>query len=273
MDGSWSWVKWNYPYPETTGSPFYSEFKDNCTLPVKLEPGKAYVIRVNAEPYMSFIGADGLKAQPFVLVFATTDASGKPTPIPQEMLDFAKKINSAKPDKPYTQEFYAEITPDGVLNFKGTFTQKNSGSTALTTISFANSDFVKVTSMQDEKGKSLKFTTTRTGSIYRYDVTLNEPVAPGETFSYTDIGTMTGQVKPVAGEKDTYSFQMVHSPGVREPTLRIETYLLPEGAELITTNPDDMNRVKMNGRIELRHKELIPIGGNIVTQFQYKLEK
>ena len=49
--------------------------------------------------------------------------------------------------------------------------------------------------------------------------------------------------------------------------------LLPEGAELITTNPDDMNRVKMNGRIELRHKELIPIGGNIVTQFQYKLEK
>jgi hypothetical protein len=270
-DKSWSWVKWNYPYPETTGQPSYDNTKTIFSLSVKLEPGKAYLIRINAGQYSSFMSADGVKAQPFVFVFATLDANGKPTPIPQEMLDFAKQINSAVPEKPFTQEFNADITPDGVLKFKGTTIQKNSGSSTMTSLSFVNSDFVNVTAMQDDKGRPLKFTTSHNGNIFRYNVTLNEPVKPGEIFTYSTEGTMTGMVKPVAGKEDMFSIQMIHSPAAGQATLRIETYLLPKDSELISTNPTDMKHKEKDGRIELRNEKIIPVGGNIITEFQYKL--
>ncbi len=206
-----------------------------------------------------------------MFVFSTMDSSGKPTLIPDEMIAFAKQINSASPEKTYTQEFSAEITPDGVLKFKGTIIQKNSGSSDMTTLSFINSDFVNITAMQDEKGQPLKFTTNHDGNIFRYSVTLNEPVKAGDTFTYSSEGTMDGMILPVLGNKNTYMFRMSHSPATDKTTLRIETYLLPEGAELISMNPKDMTRTEKDGRIELRHEELIPVGGNIVTEFQYKL--
>ncbi len=273
MDKSWSWVKWNYTFPEITGQISYDKTKTICTLPVKLEPGKAYLLRINAGQYSSFMTADGVKAQPFVFVFSTLDSSGKPITIPDEMIAFAKEINSAPPDKTYTQEFSAEITPDNILKFKGTIIQKNSGDSDMTTHSFVNSDNVNITEMQDEKGQPLKFITTHNGNMFRYYVTLNEPVMAGDTFTYSTEGTMAGMIKSVIGNKDTYMFRMSHSPAIDRLTMRIETYLLPKGAELISMNPEDMKRTEKDGQIELRHEELIPIGGNIVTQFQYKLEK
>lgn len=93
IKGNFSWVKWNYTFPETTGKPFYDSNGTTCTLPVKLAPGTAYLVRINAKPYDSFMNLEGIKAQPFVLVFTTKDINGKPTPIPQEMLTFAKSIN------------------------------------------------------------------------------------------------------------------------------------------------------------------------------------
>lgn len=273
MDKSWSWVKWNYTFPEITGQISYDKTKTTCTLPVKLEPGKAYLLRVNAGQYSSFMSSDGVKAQPFVFVFSTLDSSGKPTPIPEEMLNFAKQINSAAPEKTYTQEFSAEITPDGVLKFKGTIIQKNNSGSKMTTHSFVNSDNVNLTAMHDEKGQPLKFTANHNGNIFRYHVTLNEPVKAGEIFTYSTEGTMDGMILPVIGNQNTYIFRMSHSPATDKTTMRIETYLLPKGAELISMNPKDMTRTEKDGRIELRHEQLIPIGGNIVTQFQYKLEK
>ena len=270
-DKSWSWVRWNYTFPEITGEISYDKTKTTCTLPVKLEPGKAYLLRINAGQYSSFMTADGVKAQPFVFVFSTLDASGKPTPIPDEMLDFAKQVNSAAPEKIYTQEFSADITPDGVLKFKGTIIQKNSGSSDLSNFSFVNSDNVNVTAIQDDKARPLKFTTTRNGNKFRYFVTLNEPVKAGDIFTYSTEGTISGMIRPVAGKENTFSLSITHSPAIGLPTMRIETYLLPKGAVLMALA--NAKYSEKDGRIELRHEELIPVGGSITTAFQYKLEK
>jgi len=271
VDGGWSWVKWNYPFPETAGLPYYEATKTTCTLPVKLEAGKAYFIRINDESYTNFKSADGVLAQPYVLVFATKDENGNATEIPKEMLAKAKEINAIKPARPYTQQLYAEISPDGILNFKNSITMKNDSSSAVNTTNFINSDFVNITAMHDDKGRLLKFTSTHMGNIYRYNVTFNEPILPDETIVYSSEGTMSGLVKPVPNAENTFWYQMVHSPSAGQPTLRIETFLLPEGAELISTRPADMKRSDKNGRIELHLEKMIPIGGNIVTQFQYKL--
>jgi tetratricopeptide (TPR) repeat protein len=270
-DGSWAWVQWNYRYPETVGKPYYDAAKTTCTLPVKLEPGKAYFVRINAAPYTSFRSANGVSAQPYVLVFATKDKDGNPTPIPGDMLGTAKAINSVKPKGPYTQELFADIRPDGTFNFKSTIQRQNESGEAINTTSFVNSDFVKVTAMHDNKGRPIEFTTVREGSTWRYHATLNEPVRPGEMMVYSNEGTMTGLVKPVAGEKDTFQCHMRHHPSTGRPTLRIETHLLPEGAELISTTPPDMQRRTMDGRTELHVEELIPAGGSITTAFKYRL--
>ena len=94
MDRSWSWVRHNYPFPQGSGQASYDNTKTTCTLSVKMEPGKAYLVMINSDKYTNFISADGTKAQPFALVFSTLDKNGKPTPIPEEMLNFAKQVNS-----------------------------------------------------------------------------------------------------------------------------------------------------------------------------------
>jgi hypothetical protein len=88
---------------------------------------------------------------------------------------------------------------------------------------------------------------------------------------YTSEGTMKGLIKPVAGSEGVFQYYMRHSPAAGEPTQRIETYLLPAGAELISTTPEDMERRTKDGRIELHVEKMIPIGGSITTSFRYRM--
>ncbi len=147
-DKSWAWVRWDAPYPETTGSPSYDTEKRTCTLPVKLEPGKAYLVAFNIEPYIGFVNAAGEPARPYVLVFATKDKDGKPTPIPKELLAKAKSVNdkvreeSSQPGKrsgeagkiPYTQITYDDVRPDGTIFFKNTIREINRSGKEITTV-------------------------------------------------------------------------------------------------------------------------------------------
>ena len=134
-DKSWAWVQLDAPYPETTGKPYYDEEKKTCTLPVKLEPGKAYLVAFNVEPYIGFVNLAGSPVKPYILVFATKDKDGKPTPIPEDLITKAKSINesaqktSSGPEGKesrtesagfYTQIIYDDIRPDGTIFFKNT---------------------------------------------------------------------------------------------------------------------------------------------------------
>jgi RNA polymerase sigma-70 factor (ECF subfamily) len=58
-------------FPQTTGKPKYLGDKRTCVLPVKLEPGKTYVIALNKPPYDSFMDKEKRKALQYLLVFET----------------------------------------------------------------------------------------------------------------------------------------------------------------------------------------------------------
>ena len=88
---------------------------------------------------------------------------------------------------------------------------------------------------------------------------------------YVSEGTMDGLVKPVSGSEGTFQYYMKHWPAAGQPTRRVETYLLPAGAELISTIPEDMERRTKDGRIELHVEKMIPSDGSITTSFQYRL--
>ncbi len=171
----------------------------------------------------------------------------------------------------YTQKFFADVGSDGTLNFETTVRMVNESSSPVESRSFINSDFVKVTAMQDSMGQPIKFTTVHEGNHWRYHVTFNKPVAPGGMIVYSHEGTMTGLIKSVPDEKDTFQYYMRHHPNSGRATLRIETYLLPESAELLSTTPADMQRREKDGRIELYVKETIPTGGSITTAFKYRI--
>jgi RNA polymerase sigma-70 factor (ECF subfamily) len=71
-DGNWAFARVNpESYPQTTGRPRYLEDKRTCVLPVKLEPGKGYVIWLNRPPYDSFMDTGKRKAVSYLLTFET----------------------------------------------------------------------------------------------------------------------------------------------------------------------------------------------------------
>jgi hypothetical protein len=97
LDGGWSWTGGGETYPEITARPGYDEARRTCTLPVKLEPGKAYWVGINSPSHKNFKAADGTPAPWYVIVFATQDDRGKPTSIPGDMLERASKLNAGMP--------------------------------------------------------------------------------------------------------------------------------------------------------------------------------
>ena len=99
LDQSWSWTGSGETYPQTPGRPYYDSSRTICTLPVKLEAGKVYWVGINSPSYRNFKSADGAAAKRYVILFATRGADGKPTPIPQDLLDKAKRINEAPEEK------------------------------------------------------------------------------------------------------------------------------------------------------------------------------
>lgn len=58
-------------YPETAGKIHYLEDKRTCVMPVKLQPGKTYVIWINRGQFNSFRDTDNHPSVPYLLVFET----------------------------------------------------------------------------------------------------------------------------------------------------------------------------------------------------------
>jgi Bacterial Ig-like domain len=71
---SWSWGQIsNDTMPQTTGEPHYLADGKTCVLPVKLEPGKTYVLQLNSltGKFANFKDRQQQAAVPYLLVFQT----------------------------------------------------------------------------------------------------------------------------------------------------------------------------------------------------------
>lgn len=68
----WSWVMASEAtFPKTQGKSHYLADKRTCVLPVKLDPGKTYVIWINSEAHNAFRDLGNRPAVPYLLVFQT----------------------------------------------------------------------------------------------------------------------------------------------------------------------------------------------------------
>jgi RNA polymerase sigma factor (sigma-70 family) len=72
MDKSWSWSQISEEtFPKDAGKVHYEKDRRTCVFPVKLEPGKTYVLWLNSESFHNFQDAEGHSAVPYLLVFET----------------------------------------------------------------------------------------------------------------------------------------------------------------------------------------------------------
>jgi RNA polymerase sigma-70 factor (ECF subfamily) len=68
---NYSWIGGGETYPETTGEPRWKADGRTCVLPVKLAPGKTYILWLNSPQYGNFRDAKGQSAIPYLIVFET----------------------------------------------------------------------------------------------------------------------------------------------------------------------------------------------------------
>jgi RNA polymerase sigma-70 factor (ECF subfamily) len=73
IDGNWSVCQTSKEtMPESgEGKMHYLPDKRTCVMPVKLEPGKTYVLWLNRGQYMAFRDTQGNSSVPYLLVFET----------------------------------------------------------------------------------------------------------------------------------------------------------------------------------------------------------
>jgi RNA polymerase sigma-70 factor (ECF subfamily) len=72
-EGGYSWVQVSKEsFPKVDGEVKYEKDKRTCVLPVKLEPGKTYVLWINTSKFENLKDSAGRSAVPYLLVFETT---------------------------------------------------------------------------------------------------------------------------------------------------------------------------------------------------------
>jgi RNA polymerase sigma-70 factor (ECF subfamily) len=72
VDKSWSWSQISDDtFPKMNGKPHYDADKRTCVLPVKLEPGKTYVVWLNPQKFQGFRDLEHHPAVFYPLVFQT----------------------------------------------------------------------------------------------------------------------------------------------------------------------------------------------------------
>jgi hypothetical protein len=71
MEASWSWVTEGHSFPETTGQAYFEPDGRTAALPVRLAPGRTYVLWLNSAQYRLFRDLAGVPAEPLRWQFST----------------------------------------------------------------------------------------------------------------------------------------------------------------------------------------------------------
>ena len=74
MEGSWAWVTEGDSFPEMAGEASFDPDARTAVLPVKLQPGRTYVVWVNSQQYPLFRDVAGHPADPLRWTFTTAPA-------------------------------------------------------------------------------------------------------------------------------------------------------------------------------------------------------
>jgi hypothetical protein len=121
----------------------------------------------------------------------------------------------------------------------------------------------------DSFGEPLSATAKPVNDLHRYEVCLNKPVYPGETYSYVSLAEC-----PNAAQRDgdvwTYSSDQTYSYGTNE---YIEMVKLPEGAEIVSATPWPVAMFTLAGQPTVRFEATRGRDAPFRYSLQYRLPR
>lgn len=164
---------------------------------------------------------------------------------------------------PISKDVTINLQADGSVTFEGTIEETNATRMTLLTDE-DNSGSEKLTRITDDSGKPMKFSKRAGG----YHITLNQPVPPGGTVSYTVEGEVEGFIRPDAEGVCQVGF--ASEDGNISDMHCVEVWRLPPGATLL--KEDQGLEANTNaGQVELRIDQIVPPNGWLKLAFKYRL--
>jgi len=164
----------------------------------------------------------------------------------------------------------ADMEANGAVHGVATVVETNSTDQTILTDRIDNEEG-NIIRLTDESGQTMKYARQGRG----YLVTLNKPVPPGGTISYTleeelaaGILESDGVIKAIA--PDIREFRMASIPGNNFNMRYVEVWRLPAGAVLLG-KPGGMEATTNAGQIELRFDGVISSKGEVAFNFRYRL--
>ena len=176
------------------------------------------------------------------------------------------------PLSPIMKNLTAIIESDGTIHFRGTVEQINSSSQTVRTDRITDAS-ENITRMTDESGQPVEFV-KQAGRGYL--ITLNKPLPPGGTVSYTvdeapisvSVLESEGVLKPVGAAE--YEIDWASRDGNDSDMHYVIVWRLPAGTTLLEKDPS-INETTSDGQIELRFDKIIPPNGWVRYSFRYRL--
>lgn len=256
----WSWCQINQQtFPETTGKSKYIDAR-TCVLPVKVAPGRSYLILINLSSYEGFQNVEQIPAREYAIVFATKDENGNPTEIPVDLFTRAEDINTrnALPD-PVLDIVPASVRSYIANKFYETYEKaQEKGLSTNSHVKIIDQDLNRHFGMiqiyknktdkvidheiamgsndspemyvYDEKGVRQKIRThKKPGSNYRYFWTPSEPVEPGEARML--LYSTPSNTKLYFNVDGKYSLRMQNQYG--SPVIEDFYVVLPSNVEVV----------------------------------------
>jgi len=165
-----------------------------------------------------------------------------------------------------------DILADGTIRFRTLCDLRNDSPTPVRELRFCNSDFVHVERMSSVGRGTIPFEVLHQNRTFEYKLPLSEDLPPGQALFLRTEGAVTNLVRRL--DDGGFEFSEQHWPANDAATLRVETYCLPAGAEVIETAPADMTQRRLfNGRVELHTQKIIPPGSHIAVHIRYRLPR
>ncbi len=273
-DGSWSWCRGDIAFPKITGKIRYDKTKTKCILPVSLEAGKVYWLRINSQNYQSFMNIQGVSAKNYVILFATRGVDGSPTAIPNNLLKKAQAINNSQNTVASIDSGKSlfELLPSGVISFIGGKYGSTCAEAAINNlysnshIYFVDSDFILhkggmgyyYNNTLEPKSNRIRLSRTSRPNQTLYDVagrkmnvdivpdnsrrgfyhiywTPDEPIPPMQFFSY---GWANNDSKTLHSMPDSSDYHVTMQNHFGSHAIETFFLVLPHGVSLASQSED-----------------------------------
>lgn len=170
-----------------------------------------------------------------------------------------------------TDESHVTLSPDGSTSAVNKVSYCHQGLLPLTTASLWTGDGpYAITRWLDGQGRELPISVSTSGGNRRYTVQFAEPIMPGDRVNYT---TTTESANVATKDGETWTYRGGQKWGGKGQKFFLETVRLPQGAEIVSVEPQPAQQSVQDGLPTVRFQAVVDQDHELAYTIQYRLPK